>query len=455
MPLAAPTDTPERLAALYTRERLDSGIRIFTLLSWVGGAFGLVVFILALMAGTPITPGFVAVVALMVGYVLLPIALRLTEQLDLITVIGILWLVVCMGVGAWTYGGYASASMQWLCAIPILAFFYLRGWRLITVMASLVLCMAVVSYRHLTLDAPPPPMDAVYGISFSFLLLFLAIASYVFGTAETKARRMMIAALAEAREARLKAEVANAAKSKFLASVSHELRTPLNAIVGFSDFLRQKNAAPPSGAKTVEYADDIHFSATHLLALINDVLDYSEVGSDQARAIKTEINLANMLDEALTLIRFQPGADALTLERHVTPDLPRLLGDERRLKQIVVNLLVNAIKFTPAGGRISARLERTDDGGVVLAVSDTGMGIPQNDIPNVTQPFFKASNARDYKSPGIGLGLSITAELVRLHDGALSIDSAIGVGTTVSCFFPAARTAPRQTAASADAFNTR
>ncbi|MBY0511579.1 MAG: HAMP domain-containing histidine kinase [Rhodospirillaceae bacterium] len=438
--LISPADTPENLAKRYDRERMDSGIRIFTLLSWVGGAFGLIVFIVALLAGTPVTPGFVAVVTLMAGYVLLPVALRLTRQLNLITVVGILWLVVCIGVGAWAYGGYASASMQWLCAIPILSFFYLRGWRLVVVMLALALCMAIVSYHHLTADTPPPPMDAVYGISFVFLLLFLAIASYVFGAAELNARRRMVIALAETRDARLRAEAANAAKSKFLASVSHELRTPLNAIVGFSDFLRQHGRAAAQEGKVAEYANDIHFSATHLQALIDDVLDYSEVGADQdARAVAVPVNLAHVVDEALTLVRFQPGADALIIARHITPDLPPFLGDERRIKQIVVNLTVNAIKFTPAGGRVTVRVERAEDGGITLSVGDTGVGIPAEDIPDVTLPFFKARNTRDQKTPGIGLGLAITAELVRLHDGTLAIDSAVGAGTTVTCRFPAAR----------------
>jgi len=439
--LISSADTPEDLVERYNRERLDSGIRIFTLLSWVGGAFGVVVFIAALLAGTPITPAFVTVVLLVGGYVLLPLVLRLTRRLDLITVVGNIWLVVCMGVAAWAYGGYAAAAMPWLCALPLLSFFYLRGWRVVVVMLALALCMALLSYRHLTSDVPPPPMDAVYGVSFSFLLIFLAIASYVFGSAELSARRAMIVALAETREARIRAEAANAAKSKFLASVSHELRTPLNAIIGFSDFMRQRGRPAEQDTKAAEYANDIYFSATHLQALIDDVLDYSEVGADQdARAVAEPVNLANVIDEALALVRFQPGADALTITRHIAPDLPPFLGDERRIKQIVVNLTVNAIKFTPAGGHVSVRVERAADGGMTLAVSDTGIGIPQEDIAHVIQPFFKARNTRAHKNTGIGLGLAIIAELMRLHDGTLTIDSTVGAGTTVTCRFPAART---------------
>ena len=442
-PIAPGVTDPNGLAAQYSRERLESGIRTFTLLSWIGGVFGLVVFIFALWSGTPIAAPFLSVAGLMVAYVLLPVVLRLTKRLDLITVIGMLWLVLCMGVGAWSYGGYASAALPWLCAIPILSFYYLRGIRLVVVLLALGLCLAIVSMHHLAVEMPPQKMDAVYGASFAFLLLFLSLASYVFRTAENKARKMMSAALKEAGEARLRAEVANAAKSQFLASVSHELRTPLNAIVGFSDFMRQKNLQPAADAKIPEYAEDIHYSATHLLALINDVLDYSEVGAEQAKAMKADVDLATVVAEALMLVSFQPGARDLTIERHISKDLPMFLGDERRLKQIAVNLLVNAIKFTPKGGRIAVRIALANDGGVNLVVADTGIGIPAKDIDVITQPFFKAANARGNKSAGIGLGLSITSELMQLHDGTLSIESEVGVGTTVTCRFPAARTAAR------------
>lgn len=440
-PITPGVTDPNGLAAQYSRERLESGIRTFTLLSWIGGVFGLVVSIFALWSGTPLTAPFLSVAGLMVAYVLLPMALRLTKGLDLITVIGMLWLVLCMGVGAWNYGSFALPALPWLCAIPILSFYYLRGTRLVLVLLALGLCQAMVSTHHLAVEMAPQQMDAVYGTSFTFLLLFLSLASFVFRTAENKARKMMSAALKEAGAARLRAEVANAAKSQFLASVSHELRTPLNVIVGFSDFMRQKNLQPAADAKVQEYADDIHFSATPLLALINDVLDYSEVGAEQAKAMKADVDLATVVAEALMLVSFQPGARDLAIERHISKDLPMFLGDERRLKQIAVNLLVNSIKFTPKGGRVTVRTELASDGGVNLVVADTGIGIPAKDIDIITQPFFKAANARCNKSPGIGL--SITSELVQLHDGTLSIESELGAGTTVTCRFPAARTAAR------------
>lgn len=262
----------------------------------------------------------------------------------------------------------------------------------------------------------------------------------MFRSAEDKALKTAVAALADAKQAREKAEDANAAKSQFLASMSHELRTPLNALVGFSDFMRQKSSTSISSEKFQEYSEDMHASATYLLNIVDDILDYTEMGATKANVKFTEIDLQSVVESAVKVVAFQPKANAITIDQHYADGLPRLSGDARFLKQITINLLTNAVKFTGDGGRIEVRVERTEDNALRLQVIDTGIGIAAEDLPKLTQPFFKSRDSKGLAGGGLGLGLAITSELIETHDGTLSIQSDVGAGTTIICLFPPSRT---------------
>ena len=234
------------------------------------------------------------------------------------------------------------------------------------------------------------------------------------------------------------AAAANQAKSSFLAAMSHELRTPLNAVIGYSELMTMETFGPLSAARYREYAQDIHASGTHLLSLINDILDLSRIDAGEGKLDEDVLNLHDIVGESLRMVEAQANAAGLALSSAFEAGVPRLRGDARRLKQIVINLLANALKFTPSGGRITVRVSRRD-GGIALAVEDTGIGIAQEDIPRALERFGQVDSSLARKYDGAGLGLPLARQLAELHGGTLVLQSQVGVGTTVTVTLPPER----------------
>jgi PAS domain S-box-containing protein len=242
------------------------------------------------------------------------------------------------------------------------------------------------------------------------------------------------------RRAQMDAEIANRAKSQFLANVSHELRTPLNAIIGFSEIMNGEMMGPLGSSTYKEYASDIHESGRHLLAIINDILDLSRVEAGQVTLNESAIEIEKLLGACLILVRGRANEGGLTLSVEATPATPEILGDERLLKQALLNLLSNAIKFTPRGGaiRIATRVSRI---GLEIGVSDSGIGMNESELAKVAKPFVQLENWLVRKYEGTGLGLSIAKAFCELHGGRLEIVSAPGKGTTATIHLPASRIA--------------
>lgn len=231
-----------------------------------------------------------------------------------------------------------------------------------------------------------------------------------------------------------RAEAANKAKSEFLANMSHELRTPLNAILGFSEILQTGMFGPIGSPKYLEYARDIHDSGKHLLNVINDILDMSKIEAGQMKIKAETIDLAPLIDESLRLTAIPAEEKHIRVEQRVASGLS-VVADRRAVKQILLNILSNSVKFTNEGGRIALRARKTDKG-VMLSIADTGIGIPQEALSKIGQPFEQVQSQYAKSKGGSGLGLAISRSLVALHGGRLTIRSSEGRGTVVRVYIP-------------------
>jgi len=256
---------------------------------------------------------------------------------------------------------------------------------------------------------------------------------------KVKARtRQLNKAKEEAEVAKHSAETANMAKSEFLANMSHELRTPLNAIIGFSEMIKGAFFGPLE-SKYQDYAKDINSSGEHLLGIISDILDLSKVEAGELDIDEEEVDVIEMITACETMVIGRADEMGVSLAFDVAADLPPLYADPLRVKQILLNLLGNAIKFTPEGGRIKVTGGTIADGGLAIAVMDTGIGIDEEDISRVLEKFGQVRGGHTHAHEGAGLGLALAKTLMDLHDGALHIESEVGKGTTVTVTFPPER----------------
>ncbi len=241
---------------------------------------------------------------------------------------------------------------------------------------------------------------------------------------------------AELEEARDMAESANRAMASFLANMSHELRTPLNAINGFSEMMVMELFGPLGDPRYVDYARQVHGSGNHLLALINDILDISKIEAGKVELNIEDVDFRAEAETCLLLIQEKAAEERLQLSVDLSGKIPILQADARHVRQVLLNLLSNAVKFTKAGGRISLSAQWSASAGLRVVVGDSGIGIPEDQLEKVMQPFGQVENPYTRQHDGTGLGLPIAAALVKLHGGELVIDSVLGEGTSVTFVLP-------------------
>ena len=242
------------------------------------------------------------------------------------------------------------------------------------------------------------------------------------------------------RQSENRADMANRAKSEFLANMSHELRTPLNAIIGFAEIIKSDIFGKDGGSRNQEYANDIYQSGLHLLDLINDILDISKIEHGSDAPDNTDINIPHLIDSVLVLVKERAHGANVHLETNFDGGSDMLHADERKLKQILINLMSNSVKFTHAGGQVSLYVRSDREHGFVFEITDTGIGIAPEDIDKALQPFGQIDSDLNRKYAGTGLGLPLAKELAEIHGGTMELHSELDVGTTVIVRFPLERT---------------
>ncbi|MEP2943218.1 MAG: HAMP domain-containing sensor histidine kinase [Hyphomicrobiales bacterium] len=243
----------------------------------------------------------------------------------------------------------------------------------------------------------------------------------------------------ESNESARRAEEANIAKSRFLATMSHELRTPLNAIIGFSEIMKSELLGPLKNDSYKEYVVDIHSSGDHLLNLINEILDLSRIEAERYDLNEEAVCLVEVVEDCKTLIEIRAKNKKIQINFLFENKMPKVWADQRAIRQVVLNLLSNAVKFTPQNGTITIYAGWTSGGGQYVSVEDTGPGIPEDEIPTVMEQFGQGSSAIKNAEQGTGLGLPISQALINIHGGTFNLKSKLRVGTTVTVSLPRIR----------------
>jgi signal transduction histidine kinase len=236
--------------------------------------------------------------------------------------------------------------------------------------------------------------------------------------------------------ARIEAELASRVKSEFIANMSHELRTPLNAIIGFSKLLAEQGERPLSRPEIADYANLIHDAAGHLLSVINNILDISKIHSGKCTLESRDVNIGEILNASASSFRLMADAAGVALQVEIAPDMPSARGDAVKLRQVFTNLISNALKFTRKGGSVIIRGAAGANGGVAVEVSDTGVGMGEEEIGVALMPFGQVDSSHARWREGTGLGLPIARALVQLHGGEFQIRSSKGAGTQVTVSLP-------------------
>jgi PAS domain S-box-containing protein len=243
----------------------------------------------------------------------------------------------------------------------------------------------------------------------------------------------------ELKAAKRSAETANQHKSDFLARVSHEIRTPLNAIIGFSDMIASEHFGPAGHARYVEYAHDIGRSGRHVLDIVNDLLDISKIEAGEMDLEFAAVGLNDCVSEAVTLVQPQANAQRVIIRTSLSQSVPNVVADLRSVKQIAINILANAIRFTPSGGQIVVSTAYEPTGSVALRIRDTGVGMSKTDLEQAMKPFGQVSPGARHRGDGTGLGLPLTRAMTEANRALFSIQSSPNEGTLVEITFPPQR----------------
>jgi signal transduction histidine kinase len=310
--------------------------------------------------------------------------------------------------------------------------------------AGVVSLILVVLYQIVSRVINPIPFKEYLNNNF-FLIMATAVGLFSGYFHETyirrtySAKRVIEAANAGTKLLLLEADKANRAKSEFLANMSHELRTPLNAIIGFSDILDKELFGPLGNERYADYVKDINLSGSHLLSIINDILDLAKAEAGKTQLQEGVVDISDCIRDCVQMCSGRASTGSVSLVFEDAKAGIYAWVDERMIRQIVLNLLNNAIKFTDEGGQVALSVHVNEPNEISIVVADNGIGIAQSDIERVLRPFEQVDTALSRKHGGTGLGLPLTKQLCQLHGGDLIIESELGRGTTATVRLPAER----------------
>lgn len=336
--------------------------------------------------------------------------------------------------GSYLYYGGLVAIICFSACLWRLNFMYSLGWALAT----------LVAFEFVALTVNPQPANVLINNT-AFMLLGISTCNFLTYVQELQMRDSFVdherlkAERARSEMLLEDSEAANRAKTDFLAIMSHELRTPLNAIIGFSEIISTQMFGPINNERYADYATDIRNSGSHLLSIINDILDLSKAESGKLELDETPIDPVETLNQTMRMFRSRAAELKIKLTFRVRDDIPWLLADARLFNQVAINLTSNALKFTPEGGAVSVELGLTTGGDLELKIEDNGIGIDEADAERVFEPFVQIENAMSRTQQGTGLGLPLVRKIMRLHGGEVVLKSSKGVGTVVLATFPMSR----------------
>jgi signal transduction histidine kinase len=317
--------------------------------------------------------------------------------------------------------------------------------RLQFVYSALISFALVATYQWVALIYNPISHTILLNNNF-FLFMATAVGIFASYIQELYVRlnyvstRLLIEEQGKSKLLLAKSEAANTAKSEFLAIVSHELRTPLNAIIGFSEFLKMEMFGPLGSERYKSYSQDIYRSGQHLLHIINDILDLSRAEANKLEITEEKFNLAEMVHGCLRMFRNKAAVEGVRFSHKISEDIT-VLADQRLMNQVVINLLSNAVKFTSTGGAITVETHCDENDCCSIKVIDTGIGIAEENIAKVLEPFMQVESATVRTQEGLGLGLPLVKRIIDLHGGDVGIVSTLGKGTTVTVSLPGWRRA--------------
>jgi len=359
-------------------------------------------------------------------------------------VLGLSLALPSLGVVAMTALANSPGNHFYYAGIIIIIGYNNCLWRLGYMHSTFMSLLVLVCYEVVVIFINPLP-DYILINNNAFLCFAIGVSVFVNYIQEYQLRKSFVdnekLRAEQIRSERLlsRSEAANRAKNDFLAIMSHELRTPLNAIIGFSEIIANQMFGPVGQEKYADYAGDIRSSGTHLLSIINDILDISKAEAGRLSLEEEPIDPVDALNRSMHMFRQRASEIGVDLTFRVRDDIPWIIADPRLFNQVAINLTSNALKFTPEGGRVWIEIGLDHQGNFALTVKDTGIGVKYEDVQRIFEPFVQVENAMSRTHQGTGLGLPLVRKIMSLHGGTIELDSTVGEGTTATATFPKSR----------------